>query len=103
MAYSGAARLPLLPDVPTMNESGYPFSNYTWYGFFVPAKTPPAIVNKLNAAIVAALKDPAVVKRLHDMNFTDIPLTTPDQFKATIAKDLRDWEVLVKAVGVTLD
>ena len=69
----------------------------------MPAKTPPAIVNKLNAAIVAALKDPAVVKRLHDMNFTDIPLTTPDQFKATIAKDLRDWEVLVKAVGVTLD
>ncbi|MBK6746266.1 tripartite tricarboxylate transporter substrate binding protein [Ottowia sp.] len=103
VAYSGAGRLPLLPDVPTMNESGYPFSNYTWYGFFVPAKTPPAIVNKLNAAIVAALKDPAVVKRLHDMNFTDIPLTTPDQFKATIAKDLRDWEVLVKAVGVTLD
>ncbi|MFT3779123.1 MAG: tripartite tricarboxylate transporter substrate binding protein [Ottowia sp.] len=103
IAYSGPGRLPMLPDVPTLNESGYPFDNYTWYGFFVPAKTPPAIVDKLNAAIVGALKDPAIVKRLHEMNFTDIPLTTPQQFSATLAQDLKDWSALVKSVGVTLD
>lgn len=103
LAYSGASRLPMLPDVPTMNEAGYPFKNYTWYGFFVPAKTPQPIVKRLNEEIYRALKDPAVAKRLHELNFTDLPQPTPEQFKDVIRQDLQDWNTLVKAVGVTLD
>ncbi|WP_038209162.1 Bug family tripartite tricarboxylate transporter substrate binding protein [Xenophilus azovorans] len=103
LAYSGPGRVPMLPDVPTMTESGYPFKNYSWYGVFAPAKTPPAIVQRLNAEIVRALKDPVVVKRMQELNFTDLPLTTPEQFGATLRQDLQDWGALVRSVGVSLD
>ena len=51
----------------------------------------------------AALKDPTVAKRMHELNFTDLPLATPEQFKATVAKDLQDWTALIKSIGLTLD
>ncbi|MDA7416867.1 tripartite tricarboxylate transporter substrate binding protein [Xenophilus arseniciresistens] len=103
LAYGGAGRMPMLPDVPTMTEAGYPFSNYSWYGLFAPAKTPPAIVKRLNEAVNQALKDPAVVQRMRELNFTDLPVETPEQFAATIRQDLNDWGSLVKAVGLSLD
>ncbi len=103
LANSGPARLPLLPGVPTMTEAGFPFTNYAWYGMLAPAKTPPAIVKKLNEAVNAVLQDPAVVARLHELNMTDFALGTPEQFGATIEKDLRDWNTLVKAIGLQLE
>jgi len=102
LTYSGPARLPMLPEVPTMNESGYPFTNYTWYGVFAPAKTPSAIVQRLNAAISQAQQNPALIKRMHDLNITDLPLTTPEQFGATVSKDLQDWNTLIKSIGLSL-
>jgi len=103
LANSGPSRIPMLPDVPTMTEAGYPFGNYSWYGVLAPAKTPPAIVKKLNAAVNQVLKDPAVVQRLRELNFTDLPQNTPEQFAATMQKDLHDWSVLVKDIGLTLE
>jgi len=103
LASSTPTRLPQLPDVPTLNEAGYPFTTYSWYGVFAPGRPPPAIVAKLNEAIQAALKDPTVAKRMHELNFTDLPLATPEQFKATVAKDLQDWTALIKSIGLTLD
>jgi tripartite-type tricarboxylate transporter receptor subunit TctC len=103
LANSGPSRIPMLPDVPTMTESGYPFTTYAWYGLLAPAKTPPAIVKKLNEAVNQALKDPAVVQRLRELNFTDLPQNTPEQFTATIQQDLRDWGALVKDIGLTLE
>jgi tripartite-type tricarboxylate transporter receptor subunit TctC len=103
LANSGPSRLPMLPDVPTMTEAGFPFRNYAWYGLFAPAKTPAAVVAKLNEAVNAALQEPAVVQRLRELNFTDLPQTTPEQFAATIAQDLRDWAALVKSIGLQLE
>ncbi|MFT3815545.1 MAG: tripartite tricarboxylate transporter substrate binding protein [Acidovorax sp.] len=103
LAYSGGERIPYMPDVPTLTELGYPFKNYSWFGVFAPAKTPPAIVKRLNDEINRAQKDPAVVKRLEALGFTDLPKKTPEQFNATIQQDLRDWTALIKSVGVTLD
>ena len=103
LASSTPTRLPQLPDVPTLNEAGYPFTTYSWYVVFAPGKTPPAIVAKLNEAIQTALKDPVVAKRMLELNFTDLPLATPEQFKATVAKDLQDWTALIKSIGLTLD
>ena len=103
LATSGPSQLPMLPDVPTMTEAGYPFTNYSWYGLFAPAKTPPAIVQKLNAAVNAVLQEPAIVQRLREFNFTDLQLTTPEEFAATIAQDLRDWSVLVKSIGLQME
>jgi len=103
LAYSGPSRVPLLPDVPTMNEAGYPFKNYSWYGLFAPAGTPPEIVERLNQAVNKALQDPAVKQRMHELNFTDLPANTPQEFGATLRQDLADWRTLVEAVGVKLD
>ncbi len=103
LAYGGAGRMPMLPDVPTLTEAGYPFSNYSWYGLFAPAKTPPAIVKRLNEAVNQALKDPAVVQRMRELNFTDLPIETPEQFAATIQRDINDWGALVKTIGLSLD
>lgn len=103
LANSGPSRLPLLPEVPTMTEAGFPFSTYAWYGVLAPAKTPPAIVKKLNEAVNAVLQEPAVVARLLELNLTDFALGTPEQFGATIQKDLRDWAALVKAIGLQLE
>ena len=103
LANSGPSRIPMLPDVPTMTEVGYPFTTYSWYGLLAPAKTPPAVVKKLSEAVNRALKDPAVVQRLRELNFTDLPQNTPEQFAATIRQDLRDWGALVKDIGVSLE
>jgi tripartite-type tricarboxylate transporter receptor subunit TctC len=103
LAYSGGERLPYLTAVPTLTELGYPFKNYSWFGFFAPAKTPPAIVKRLNAEINRALKDPAVIKRMEGLGFIEVPTTTPEEFAAIIKQDLQDWSTLIKSVGVTLD
>lgn len=103
LAHSSSGRLPSLPEVPSMTEAGYPFKNYSWYGIFAPAKTPPAIVARLNEQVLRALRDPALIQRMRELNFSDLPLTTPQQFTQTLRQDLDDWSQLVKETGVQLD
>ncbi|WP_249931361.1 tripartite tricarboxylate transporter substrate binding protein [Ramlibacter sp. 2FC] len=103
IAYSGPTRMPRLPEVPTLTEAGYPFSAYSWYGLFAPAATPRPIVQKLNAAMQEVLKDPATVERLHELNFTDIPITTPEQFAETVRKDMAQWGDLARSLNLALD
>lgn len=100
---STPSRLPQLQGVPTLNEAGYKFDAYAWYGLFAPAKTPPAIVAKLGDAMQAILKEPAVIQRMKELNFTDVPVLTPDQFKAQVAKDYRSWRELIQSIGLTLN
>lgn len=103
LAHSSSGRLPSLPDVPSMTEAGYPFKNYSWYGIFAPAKTPPAIIARLNEQVLRALQEPALAQRMRELNFPDLPLTTPQQFTQTMRQDLEDWSRLVKDTGVQLD
>jgi tripartite-type tricarboxylate transporter receptor subunit TctC len=103
LATSGPSRLPQLPDVPTMNEAGYPFTTYAWYGLLAPAHTPRPIIDKLNAGVRELLADPATLERFHELNFTDLPLTTPEQFGAIIKKDLGDWGELVRSLNIQLN
>ncbi|MCT9810669.1 tripartite tricarboxylate transporter substrate binding protein [Acidovorax sp. Be4] len=100
IALSGPTRLPNFPDVPTLNEAGYPFSNYAWYGVFAPAGTPRPIVQKLNAAMQQMLQEPATAKRLAELNFTDLPLTTPEQFASVVQQDMAQWGVLVRKLDL---
>ncbi|HRN74374.1 tripartite tricarboxylate transporter substrate-binding protein [Ottowia sp.] len=82
------ARLPELPQVPTLKELGYPELNelaITWFGLVAPAGTPAEIVSKLNAAAVAALKDPATQARLKDLNAQTVG-NTPEAFGQMIAQ-----------------
>ena len=96
----GAQRMALLPDVPTAREAGLPgYEATTWWGFLVPAKTPHAIVAKLNAEINKALVDPGVKKKLEEMGVVVQP-GTPDQFGAFIRAETDKWATVIRRANI---
>jgi tripartite-type tricarboxylate transporter receptor subunit TctC len=103
IAVSSPARVPQLPDVPTMRESGVKglenFTFATFTGLFGPAKMPPEIVAKLNAAMVKVLKDPAVVKRFADLTAEAYP-ATPQETAAMFDAEDRMVVPLIKKLGI---
>ena len=103
LAVSGPTRVPQLPDVPTMNEAGYPFTTYAWYGIFAPAATPPAIVKRLNTEVNKLLADPTMREKLATLNFADLPTPTPEQFAELVRNDMAAWGKLVRELNITLD
>jgi tripartite-type tricarboxylate transporter receptor subunit TctC len=98
LAVAGAARAGVLPDVPTAKESGVAgFVSSSWNGLAAPAKTPKAVIARLNRDIVAALNAPEVRKRLHDLN-VDAQSSTPEQAAELLRSETRRWgEVIVRA------
>ena len=103
LAISTPQRVYTLPDLPTLDELGYPFGAYTWYGVFAPAGTPQPVVDKLNGALQTILKDPATVQRMREMNFSDLPLTTPAQFADTVRQDMALWGEIARSLNLSLD
>ncbi len=103
LAVASAQRWPALPDVPTMIESGYPgFNLDAWVGVVAPAGTPPAIVDKLNAAINASLRSPEVEQALRRLS--SIPkLGTPQDFANFLAVEVPKWAEIVKISGAKID
>ena len=103
LAVTGNERSPLLPDVPTVAESGVPdYSYIVWFGIWAPKKTPAPIVEKLYAEVQKALDDPTVQKRIAEDTGTPmrIPLADIEPFvKSEIAK----WADVVKRAGVTVE
>jgi tripartite-type tricarboxylate transporter receptor subunit TctC len=100
IAVGTATRTPAYPDVPTVAESGYPnFETSQWYGTLAPAKTPPAVVQKISAAINAALAQHDISERYaHDGM---IPKgSTPEEFAAFIQNEAKRWAVVVKTAGI---
>jgi tripartite-type tricarboxylate transporter receptor subunit TctC len=103
LAVSGATRASALPDVPTTIEAGFPNSEYNfWIGMFAPAKTPDAIVQRLNAETVKALADPTVKERLAKLGADPMPMT-PKEFDAFVDKEIEINAVLVKAAGIKIN
>ncbi|CAN5187297.1 tripartite tricarboxylate transporter substrate binding protein [soil metagenome] len=99
IAITSAKRSPLLPDVPTVAESGYPdFDVQSWFGLAAPAGTPKAVIDRLNAELNKALNTPEFKQRLADLGATATP-GTPDDFRGFVAKETRKWAVVVKASG----
>ncbi|MCZ2497734.1 tripartite tricarboxylate transporter substrate binding protein [Xylophilus sp. Kf1] len=102
IAITSAQRSPLLPDVPTIAESGIAglagFDVQSWFGIAAPAGTPRPIVDRLNAEINRALALPDVRRRLDELAATPAP-GTPEQFRAFIAAETRRWHDVVKASG----
>lgn len=99
IAVTSTKRSALLPNVPTVAESGVPgYSVNSWYGVFAPVGTPPAIVNKLNAAIAAGLKTPAVTQRLIGLG-AEVAPTTPEEFAKIVRDEIQKWAKVVKASG----
>ena len=101
LAVSSPTRAPTLPNVPTTLESGYPNSAYRfWIGVFAPAKTPPAIVNKLNAEIEKALQGSAVREKLAKLGVQPMAMNA-GEFGKFVSKELAINASLAKAAGIS--
>jgi tripartite-type tricarboxylate transporter receptor subunit TctC len=103
LAVASARRSPALPDVPTYAEAGFPgFEAVSWVGFFVPAGTPAAAVNSLNAAINAAMGDGAIIKRLSDQGYQP-EQRSPADTAAYVRSEAARWGEMVRTVGISVD
>lgn len=103
IAVAGAKRASAMPDVPTVAESGVPgFDASAWFGLVAPAKTPPAVLKKLESEIAAILKMPDVQKR-----FTELGAEPGDVFGAAFGKFLADemtkWTKVIEASGAKVE
>ena len=96
-------RVSAVPEVPTIAEAGVPgFESYTWFGLFGPKGLDADIVNKVNAAVKAALETPSVRDRLVQLGNTP-RWESPEQFRATVKSDRAKWAAVVKQIGATID
>jgi len=96
-------RVPAVPDIPTIAESGVPgYESYIWFGLFGPRGLDPQVVNRVNAAVKAAVETPAVKERLFQLGNTP-RWETPEQFRRTVHDDRVRWAEVVKSVGATID
>ena len=103
LAVSTSKRLANFPQAPTLAESGMPgYESGAWQGVMVPAKTPKAVIDRLNAAFNKALKDPEVLKKLA-IQSTEPLGSTPAEYGAYIKKEITRWDSVVKSTGVSLD
>jgi tripartite-type tricarboxylate transporter receptor subunit TctC len=103
LAVSSTQRLPMLPDVPTMNEAGVSsYESTGWFGIVAPAGTPTAIVNRLNAEIVSALNDPGIQNTMRGMGVEPAP-SKPDDFEQYIKSEIQKWNKVIKTAGTKLD
>ena len=104
LAVTTGQRIALAPELPTMIESGIPgFEMSSWQAIYAPKGTPKAIVQKLNAEIVKALKQPDVQAKLQDQLGMNIVGSTPEELAAHMDKEIPRWADLVKKSGATPD
>jgi tripartite-type tricarboxylate transporter receptor subunit TctC len=93
-------RNPRLPDVPTLAEQGYvDTSSDNWYGLLAPAKTPPAVIAKLNDAFARAINDPVVKQKLIDSGAVPVA-DRPEQFSQFLKEELERWGKVVREKGI---
>jgi len=100
LAITSKARVPTLPDVPTMAEAGYPdVEGESWFGVAVPGGTPKEIVNLLNREIVKIMALPDIKERVATLGFDSIA-SSPEEFSARIRTDTEKWGKVIRAAGI---
>ena len=103
LAVASPKRLAILPDVPTIAESGYPgFAAVQWYGLFAPAATPHDVVAKINRDAVKALRDPGVAGRLASEGAEPVG-DTPEAFGAFVKSEIELWGKVIRESGARVD
>lgn len=102
IAVTTPKRFPLLPDLPAVAETYPGFEALAWNGLAVPAATPAAVVQKINAEVGAILKQPEIVQKMNGYGF-DLVGGTPADFAALIASETARWTPVVKALGIKVD
>jgi len=102
LAVTTLERAASFPDVPTMDEAGVPgYETNTWNALFAPAGTPPEVVERLNAAAIAAVEDPAIAARLAEAGATVVG-STSEELAAHVASEVERWAPVVEASGATI-
>jgi len=102
IATTGAVRWPTLPNVPPIAEAGVPeYEMGDWIGIVAPAKTPPALVEKLNKASAKALAVPETQSRIEKIG-TQVEGSSPEQFDAFIKKEMTKWSKVVDTMGLKI-
>jgi len=104
LALNGTNRLPTLPDVPTLVESGIPFELVGWHAMFVPAGTPREIVERLNRVVNQIVALPELRTRIIEVgSFPVQPPTTPEQWGAQFRDEVQKWAEVVRWSGATIN
>jgi tripartite-type tricarboxylate transporter receptor subunit TctC len=97
---TSASRTPLAPQFPPIAEEGVPgFDVTSWYGIFAPTRTPQAIVRKMNADAVAAIRDPVIKSRLDKLGVSVIA-STPEELGAFLKREMDKWGPVIKEAGI---
>jgi tripartite-type tricarboxylate transporter receptor subunit TctC len=100
LTVSSKERSPLVPEIPTMAESGLPgFDSWTWFGLFGPAGTPPAVVERVNAEVNRVVTDPALRERFAQLGF-ETAGGTPAQFAAVVESETAKWSKVIRDAHV---
>ncbi|HVL36837.1 MAG TPA: tripartite tricarboxylate transporter substrate-binding protein [Burkholderiales bacterium] len=100
LSVSSLARVAALPDVPTVGEAGFAdFEERSWVGFFAPARTPGAVVERLNAEIRAVAGLPEVLERFSALGMDPHPMSSPE-FAAYVRREVAKWATVVRATGI---
>ncbi len=102
LAVTTAERSPAIPELPTVAETLPGYETYSWNALFGPAGTPPEIVARLNAAAVAALRQPAIRRRLDELSTTPVG-STPEALAAHVATEIVKWAPVVEAAGARVN
>ena len=103
LGYASLQRSSVLPEIPTVSESGLPgFEAGAWYGLLAPGATPRSIVERLNTEVVRIVRLPEVAQRLRGEGY-ELPADTPDQFAAVIRAELAKWAPIVRAANLRAD
>lgn len=102
LAIAREQRMPVVPNVPTYAEAGYPLSASSWAGFWAPAKTPHDIVAKLNAAMNDIMKEPDVLAKLVPIGFEPI-YGSPEQADAMFRSEIEKWRQMVEGIGLQIN
>jgi len=99
LATTGSSRSTILPDIPTLKESGYDIVASAWFGLFAPAGTPPPIVQRLYEATVAAAKSPTLREKLA-LQGDEISVTGPTKFLAFQKNELDKWKIVITTAEI---
>lgn len=104
LAVTSEKRSALAPELPTLSESGLPgYSSVTWFGLYLPAGAPPALVERVNQAFTRAMRAPEVAASLARFGAEPAAPTSPAQFAAMVAADSARWAAVIRQHKITLE
>jgi tripartite-type tricarboxylate transporter receptor subunit TctC len=101
LVVSGPARSPVMPDVPTVAEAGFPDATFTvWQAVLAPASTPAPLLARIHAAIAESLADPAMRARLAELGAERVVGNPPAEARAFIEAEMTRWDALLRAANI---